>query len=92
MGQVLEENLPWLLKPEKPDLLLYQAGADPLKEDPYSPLALSHADLLERDRRVFAFARRHGIPTAWVLAGGYTQDITKVVEVHLNTFRAAAMA
>jgi len=24
----------------------------------------------------------------WVLAGGYTKDVTKVVEVHLNTFRA----
>jgi acetoin utilization deacetylase AcuC-like enzyme len=52
-------------------------------------LALSHADLLERDRRVFEFARQHGLPVAWVLAGGYARDITKVVEAHLNTFRAA---
>ncbi|TMQ00956.1 MAG: histone deacetylase, partial [Verrucomicrobia bacterium] len=47
--------------------------------------------LLERDRIVFEFARRHSLPIAWVLAGGYTRDITKVVEVHLNTFRAAVM-
>jgi hypothetical protein len=25
----------------------------------------------------------------WVLAGGYTKDIDKVVEVHVNTARAA---
>jgi hypothetical protein len=25
----------------------------------------------------------------WVLAGGYTPDVTKVVQVHLNTFLAA---
>jgi acetoin utilization deacetylase AcuC-like enzyme len=81
----LDSHLPWLLAPEKPDILLYQAGADPLKDDPYSPLHLTHEDLRERDSRVFAFARRHGIPIAWVLAGGYTPDTSKVVAVHVNT-------
>lgn len=89
MNQILDQQLPGLLKRGKPDLLLYQAGADPLQEDPYSPLALSHADLLERDRRVFEFVRQHTLPVAWVLAGGYARDITKIVEAHLNTFRAA---
>lgn len=91
LNEILEQHLPTLLKSGKPDLLLYQAGADPLQDDPYSPLALSHADLLERDRRVFEFARAQALPIAWVLAGGYTRDIAKVVEVHMNTFRAAAM-
>lgn len=72
----------------KPDLLLYQAGADPYFEDPYSPLSLNHADLKDRDRRVFQFAREHKIPIAWVLAGGYTEDISKIVQVHVNTFQA----
>jgi len=89
LNETLERHLPRLLEPGKPDVLLYQAGADPLRDDPYSPLALTHQDLLERDRIVFEFARRHSLPTAWVLAGGYTRDIAKVVEVHLNTFRAA---
>lgn len=34
--------------------------------------------------------RSHSLLVAWVLAGGYTRDIRKVVQVHLNTFRAAA--
>jgi acetoin utilization deacetylase AcuC-like enzyme len=89
LNEILTEQLPCLLKDGKPDLLLYQAGADPLQEDPYSPLELTREDLLERDRRVFEFARKHDLPLAWVLAGGYTRDITKVVEAHLNTFRAA---
>jgi acetoin utilization deacetylase AcuC-like enzyme len=88
-NEILVRYLPSLLKPDKPDLVLYQAGADPLRDDPYSPLALSHADLLERDRRVFDFCRQQALPVAWVLAGGYTRDIAKVVEVHVNTFRAA---
>lgn len=73
----------------RPDLLLYQAGADPYREDPYSPLALDADDLRERDRRVFAWARGEGLPIAWVLAGGYTPEVSRVVEVHHNTFRAA---
>jgi len=85
--RILDEALP-LLAAARPDVLLYQAGADPYFEDPYSPLALDHDDLLARDRRVFEFAREHRIPIAWVLAGGYTDDVSKVVRVHLNTFAA----
>lgn len=73
----------------RPDLLLFQAGADPYREDPYSPLALDHDDLRARDRHVFELARRERLPIAWVLAGGYTKDTAKVVDVHLNTFAAA---
>jgi len=85
----MEEALPLLTHP-RPDVLLYQAGADPYFEDPYSPLKLDHEDLRARDRRVFEFAKQEGIPIAWVLAGGYTHDIGKVVKVHLNTFAACA--
>jgi acetoin utilization deacetylase AcuC-like enzyme len=85
--RIMDDALP-LLAAQKPDVLLYQAGADPYFEDPYSPLALDHADLLARDRRVFAFAKEHAIPLAWVLAGGYTADVRKVVRVHLGTFDA----
>ena len=89
MLEAMEVGLAHLLAWGRPDLLLYQAGADPYHEDPYSPLALDHEDLLARDRRAFEFARREGIPIAWVLAGGYTKDTSKVVRVHLNTFEAA---
>jgi acetoin utilization deacetylase AcuC-like enzyme len=89
MQSILRESLPLLLSRGEPDLLLYQAGADPFYEDPYSPLALDHDDLLERDQTVFRFSRDHQIPIAWVLAGGYTKDVAKVVQVHVNTFKAA---
>jgi acetoin utilization deacetylase AcuC-like enzyme len=89
MLDIMHAHLPMLISNGKPDLLLYQAGADPYFEDPYSPLKLDHDDLLERDRTVFSFARQHNIPIAWVLAGGYTKDINKVVRVHTNTFIAA---
>jgi acetoin utilization deacetylase AcuC-like enzyme len=89
MLAILERNLPRLLE-NRPDVLLYQAGADPLRDDPYSPLDLGHADLAARDRRVFEFAKSHGLPVAWVLAGGYTPDVSQVVAAHVNTACACA--
>lgn len=86
LQKTLEEYLPWLLQGEtRPDILLYQAGADPLKDDPYSPLNLTHEDLRARDQAVFTFAKKAGIPLAWVLAGGYTKDVSQVVQAHVNT-------
>jgi acetoin utilization deacetylase AcuC-like enzyme len=87
MLRIMDEALP-LLTEARPDLLLYQAGADPYWEDPYSPLALDHDDLLARDECVFAFAKARRLPIAWVLAGGYTPDLSKILRVHLNTFEA----
>lgn len=83
--QACEAILAW----GRPDLILYQAGADPYREDPYSPLDLGQEDLRERDRLVFEWARDNGLPLAWVLAGGYTADTSKVVAVHVGTFEAA---
>jgi acetoin utilization deacetylase AcuC-like enzyme len=90
--ETLERGMAAILAHGRPDLVLYQAGADPYREDPYSPLDLSLDDLRERDRIVFAWARRQALPVAWVLAGGYTPDVSKVVAVHLATFEAAKAA
>jgi acetoin utilization deacetylase AcuC-like enzyme len=89
MLEALDRGCAAILARGRPDLLLYQAGADPYREDPYSPLALDRADLRERDRRVFEWAKGAGLPLAWVLAGGYTADVSKVVAVHVGTFQAA---
>lgn len=90
--EIIERHLGPAIDRAAPEAILYQAGADPYREDPYSPLDLGHEDLLARDELIFRAARRRGIPVAWVLAGGYTPDVRKVVEVHVNTFRAAARA
>ncbi len=52
----------------------------------------AHDDLYARDAIVFRAALERGVPIAWVLAGGYTPDVSRVVEVHLRTFIAAARA
>ncbi|HMV65842.1 MAG TPA: histone deacetylase [Myxococcota bacterium] len=86
---LLEATFPRAIERARPDVVLFQAGADPYREDPYSPLDLDHAALKARDAYVFSQCKARGIPVMWVLAGGYTPDVSKVVEVHLNTARAA---
>ncbi|HXK22447.1 MAG TPA: histone deacetylase [Myxococcota bacterium] len=88
----LDRGMAAILANGPPDLVLYQAGADAYKEDPYSPLELDLDDLRERDQAVFGWARQYGLPIAWVLAGGYTRDVSKVVAVHVGTFEAARAA
>jgi acetoin utilization deacetylase AcuC-like enzyme len=87
--KILRDSLPAAIERARPDVILFQAGADPYREDPYSPLDLTHADLRARDTYVFETCKARKIPVMWVLAGGYTPDISKVVEVHVNTYRAA---
>jgi acetoin utilization deacetylase AcuC-like enzyme len=88
----LIEAIPAWLADVAPDLLIYQAGADPHVDDPYGGV-LTTRELEHRDRVVFDAARKLGVPVAWNLAGGYQLDangsIAPVLELHLNTLRAA---
>ena len=78
LEQVLEKRF------TNQDVLLYQAGADPHVDDPLGG-ALTSDQLRLRDRAVFTFARRHGIPVVWNLAGGYQTPVDKVIDIHLVT-------
>ncbi len=75
-----------------PELILYQAGADPHVDDPMGGL-LTTEQMRERDRTLFTIARELSIPVSWNLAGGYQIEsdgtIPRVVELHLNTFEEA---
>ena len=68
-----------------PQLVIYLAGADPHEGDRLGRLKLTYAGLLERDRRVFEFARGRGIPIAVSMAGGYGHNIDTTVAVHRQT-------
>lgn len=72
-----------------PDLLLYLSGADVLASDQLGRLSLSHAGLMARDRLVFQFCRRLGLPVSIAIGGGYAKPIFDSVIGYANTFRAA---
>ncbi len=71
----------------EPDLVLYQAGADPHVKDPLGGF-LTTDELRQRDRSVFRGVRA---PCAWVLAGGYQRPTDgtifsdPVLQIHRNT-------
>jgi len=70
-----------------PELAFYLAGADPHRNDRYGRMALTRPGLAERDRQVRAFCRRHGLPVAVTMAGGYGRNTADTVDVHLQTVR-----
>lgn len=73
----------------EPDLLFYLAGADVLAGDQLGRLALTLDGLRERDRRVYAWAARHRVPVATVLAGGYNRDPDLTIAARVSTVEAA---
>ncbi len=72
----------------RPDLLLYNAGVDPLAEDRLGRLSLTLDGLWRRDRRVFEAARDSATPVVSVAGGGYAEPLTKTVTAYLNTLKA----
>jgi acetoin utilization deacetylase AcuC-like enzyme len=86
--RALDHTLPAVFAFE-PEILYYQSGVDGLGSDSLGKLALTHAGLQERDRRVMAAASAHNIPFVVTLGGGYSNPIQLTAEAHANTFRMA---
>lgn len=84
---ILKDHLPKVFA-FKPDIVLYQAGVDPLKEDALGRLSLTHDGLQERDRLVLKACRTHGVPVSLALGGGYAKPIDLTVEAHVGTYKA----
>ena len=82
------DRLPEMLEQIRPDLVLFNAGVDPHRDDRLGRLALSDDGLLKRDRLVLDACLRRQIPTATVLGGGY-DAIEPLVNRHAIVIRAA---
>jgi len=74
-------------------LVLYNAGMDPHQDCPVGGLAgVDELLLAQRERIVFEWCRRRGLPVAFVLAGGYIGprlDVARLVALHRLTLSAA---
>jgi acetoin utilization deacetylase AcuC-like enzyme len=86
---LLGGRLPELLEQVQPELVLYNAGVDPHRNDRLGHLALSDTGLLLRDRMVLELCLRRRIPVATVIGGGY-DTLPALVARHGLVFRAAA--
>ena len=72
-----------------PDIVFYLAGADPFMDDRLGQLSLTEEGLAQRDRTVFDFFRDRSIPVATCMAGGYAENIEKIVDIHFSTVKVA---
>ncbi len=83
------DQLPNVLDALNPQLVLYNAGVDPHRDDRLGRLDLSDDGLLMRDRLVLDACLRRTIPVATVIGGGY-DSLKPLVRRHAIVFRAAA--
>jgi acetoin utilization deacetylase AcuC-like enzyme len=72
-----------------PQLVLYQAGADPYRDDQLGGLALGFEGLERRDREVLEGCAQRGIAVVVTLGGGYARQLQDTLRIHATTGRIA---
>jgi len=82
------DRLPEAIDAVQPDLVLYNAGVDPHRDDRLGRLALSDQGLLQRDQLVLDACLRRSIPVATLIGGGY-DSLEPLVKRHALIIRAA---
>lgn len=70
----------------EPEIVLYLAGVDPLKEDALGRLTLTKDGLRERDYMVLNECKKRNIPVSIALGGGYAKPIELTVECYAQTY------
>ncbi|MEJ8572549.1 histone deacetylase [Microbaculum marinum] len=88
--ETLADALPPLIDRLSPEIVFYNAGVDPHRDDRLGRLSLSDRGLAERDKRVIGTCRDRGIPVACVVGGGYSADIDALARRHAILHRTAA--
>ena len=73
----------------RPEIVLYQAGADPFEDDQLGSLKLTFAGLERRDRLVLEGCAHRGVPVAVTLGGGYARRLEDTVRIHARTCQIA---
>ena len=86
----LERRLPDLLDCVRPDLVFYNAGVDPHRDDRLGHLALTDDGLAARERTVLAVALDRGVPVVGIIGGGYDRDLDRLARRHGILHRTAA--
>lgn len=82
--------LPMLNEYSRPQIVFYNAGVDPHRDDKLGRLALSDDGIRARDRAVIGHFHERGIPVCGVIGGGYSNDIDALAARHAILFETAA--
>lgn len=86
----LAEGLEHAFSAQRPDLVIYIAGADVYAGDRLGRLAVSKPGIVVRDEMVCAAAAAGGAALAVVMGGGYADLLTDIVDIHYQTVLTVA--
>lgn len=86
----LQDALPCLLSGHRPDLVFFNAGVDPHRDDRLGRLDLTDDGLFRRERLVLEACMARGIPVAGVLGGGYAPEPDRLAYRHTILHRVAS--
>ena len=84
---VLSEKLDELYERSQPEFVFFQAGADVLGTDKLGRLNLNIEDCRQRDQLVFQFCEKWQLPVQVSMGGGYSSQISHIVDAHCNTYK-----
>lgn len=87
--ETLAEVLARLSSMRQWDLVFYNAGVDPHREDRLGRLALTDDGLRRREKMVIDCFRQRAIPVCGVIGGGYSHDVEKLATRHAILFEIA---
>ncbi len=72
-----------------PEIVIFDAGVDIHKDDKLGNLNISSEGILRRDILILSFFKKHSIPVATVIGGGYSDNNKELVKRHSIIFEAS---
>jgi acetoin utilization deacetylase AcuC-like enzyme len=87
--KILFNILPRVIDQHQPELIFYQAGVDILTTDRLGRLSVSREGCRKRDKYVMEMCKKNKIPLVVTMGGGYSPQLSHIIEAHANTFRTA---
>jgi acetoin utilization deacetylase AcuC-like enzyme len=89
---LLAKHLPTVIEQSQADAVIYLAGADLYEGDRLGNMSLTKVGLAQRDRYVIEQCRKHALPMAISMAGGYCPQVEHIADIHAQTVQIAALS
>jgi len=86
---LLAKNLELIETLFKPDFIIYQCGVDVLATDKLGRLGMTIPGIKIRDKMVLEFGKKLNAPIMCCMGGGYSPQISKIVDAHTQVYRIA---
>ncbi|WP_462166960.1 histone deacetylase family protein [Pseudoalteromonas sp. GB43] len=87
--ETVKQALALTIRLHQPDIILYNAGADIATDDELGHFQVSLEGVYQRDHFVLNQAKEAKIPVFSAMGGGYQRNVSRLVEVHSQLYRAA---